>query len=350
MTRICQINLAKNYRGGERQTDLLLRELAIRGWQQRLIGRRGSELVKRCADIEGLELVEASSFLAAGRATAGCDLTHAHEAQGVYASLYGSWFNKIPFVITRRVVRRQKKSWFRDRAYRAAGAVAAVSKAVEIHVRETYADLRPIVVPDAHSDFPVDAEFAKVLRDKHAGKVLVLHIGAYEHSHKGQFTIIEAAKRASTEHPGWHFLLLGDGSDRMAFEKEIGSLSNIELTGFVDNVGDYLAACDVFIFPSLHEALGSSLLDAMQFGLPIVATRVGGIPEFVEDGINGTLIDPEAPDQLLDGIAKYAVDSPELSAIHLANRSKAKQFSAAHMADTYDEIYKRIIPRRTPSP
>jgi glycosyltransferase involved in cell wall biosynthesis len=348
--KICQVNLAASYRGGERQTDLLLRELAQRGWQQRLIGRHGSELLARCADVEGVELVEASSYLAAGRATAGCDLTHAHEARGVYASLYGSWFNHIPFLVTRRVVRRQKKSWFRDRAYRAAGAVAAVSKAVAMHVKETYPDLEPIVVPDAHSDLPVDAEFSTALREKYAGKVLILHIGAYAHSHKGQFTIIEAAKRASTEHPDWHFLLLGDGEDRAAFEEAIGSLSNIELTGFVDNVGDYLAASDVFVFPSLHEALGSSLLDALQFGLPIVATRVGGIPEFVEDGVNGTLIEPEAPDQLLDGIAKYAVDSPAVTAMRLANRSKATQFSAARMADAYEEIYKRIIPRRTPSP
>ena len=348
--KICHINLAADYRGGERQTDLLLREFSRRGWKQRLVGRHGSELLARCGDVEGVEIVEASNYLAAGKATAGSDLTHAHEARAVYASLYGAWFKKIPFVITRRVIRPQKKSWFRDRAYRAAGTVATVSKAVAVHVRETYPDLNPMVVPDAHSDLPVDAEFSISLGDKYTGKVLIVHIGTYDHSAKGQLTIIDVAKRAAAEQLNWHFLLLGDGRHKQLFEEAIGDLSNIELTGFVDNVGDYLAACDVFIFPSLHEALGSSLLDAMQFGLPIVATNVGGIPEFVEDGVNGTLIDPEAADQLFDGIASYATESPMVGAIHLANRSRAEKFNAARMADAYEEIYERIIPRRKPSP
>ena len=111
----------------------------------------------------------------------------------------------------------------------------------------------------------------------------------------------------------------------------------------MDNVGDYLAVADVFVFPSRHEALGSSLLDAMQFGLPIVATRVGGIPEFVEDGVNGTLIDAGAADQLFDGIAAYANESPTVRTIEVANREKAEKYGSRRMADGYEAIYERIL-------
>ena len=344
MTRICHINLAKDYRGGERQTELLIRELASRGRSQRLIARKASALAERVADVPRLEIRQPSNnFLAIGHATAGSSVTHAHEARGVYGCLYGNWFNNIPSIITRRVIRPQKKSWFRDRAYRSAGAIAAVSGAVAEHIRETYTDIDPVVVADAKSNLSVDAAVKAALQDKYAGKILIVHLGTYDDSAKGQLTIIDAAKRAALEQPAWHFLLLGEGRHRALFEDKIAELVNIELVGFVDNVGDYLAVADVFVFPSRHEALGSSLLDAMQFGLPIVATRVGGIPEFVEDGVNGTLIDAGAADQLFDGIAAYANESPTVRTIEVANREKAEKYGSRRMTDRYEAIYERIL-------
>ena len=286
--KICHINLAKDYRGGERQTELLLRELSRRGWQQRLIGRHGSKLLARCNDVADVEIVETSSnFLAAGRATSSSALTHAHEARSVYVSLYGAWFKKIPFVITRRVIRPQKPSWFRDRAYDAAGAVATVSAAVAAQISDAYPKLEPVVVPDAHSNLPVDAEFSIGLREKYAGKLLIIHIGTYHHSHKGQLTIIEAAHRAASERPDWHFLLLGDGRDKSRFEAQIGGLTNIELTGFVDNVGDYLSAGDVFVFPSLHEG---SVIATRRSSPPCVSSSAscGSPPSFMMKAIHSS--------------------------------------------------------------
>ena len=81
-------------------------------------------------------------------------------------------------------------------------------------------------------------------------------------------------------------------------------LSNLTFTGFVDNVGDYLAAFDIFILPSNREGIGSILLDAMEQGLPVVASRVGGVPDIVHDGENGLLIDPANPAQLRDAILR----------------------------------------------
>ena len=88
-------------------------------------------------------------------------------------------------------------------------------------------------------------------------------------------------------------------------------LSNLTFTGFVDNVGDYLAAFDVFILPSNREGIGSILLDAMEQGLPVVASRVGGVPDIVHDRKNGLLIDPASPAQLRDAI------------LHAASRSRS---------------------------
>ena len=79
---ICHVNLAKGFRGGERQTQLLTQELSKLGWKQRLVVRTGSALTERVADVDQLQTVEVSSnALAAGFATRGCQLVHAHEAR-----------------------------------------------------------------------------------------------------------------------------------------------------------------------------------------------------------------------------------------------------------------------------
>jgi len=344
VTRICHVNLAKDYRGGERQTELLIRELAAREWSQRLIIRKGQELAERCEDVDNLEIVaDISNPLTAAWATKGSSLIHAHEARAAYAGWYGTTFYKIPSMLTRRVVKRQNRSWLRDSSYRAAGAIAAVSRAAAAAIRQTYVDIDPIIVPDACAGLPVDAENVIRLREDYAGHLLIGHVGSYDHSAKGQLTIIDVAKRAATERPEWHFLLLGAGRDEGLFRERIGDLHNIELVGFVDNVGDYMSAFDVFVFPSLHEAMGSSVLDAMQFGLPVVASNVGGLPEFVESGINGVLIEPESVDELFDGIVRVVDDKDLANAMHLANRARASDYSVSRMADAYESIYRSLI-------
>ena len=342
--RICHVNLAKDYRGGERQTEILVRELAERGWAQRLVVRPGQELAERCAEIPDLEIVaDRGNPLTAAWAIRGASISHAHEARAVYSGWYASRRYGVPSILTRRLTKTLKSSWLRDRSYRAAAAVTAISSAAADNVRGRYPDLDVEIVPDSHSGLEVDAEDAAALRARYEGKFVIGHVGSYIHETKGQLTIIEVARRAQSERPDWHFLLLGGGRDEELFRERIGDLNNIELVGFVDNLGDYYLAFDLFVFPSLHEALGSSLLDALRFGLPVVASRVGGIPETIADGVNGILVDPEAPDQLMEGIAAIANDDEKAGAMHLANRLRAESYSASAMAEAYEKIYRRFL-------
>ncbi len=342
--RICHVNLAKDYRGGERQTEILIRELAARDWLQRLVVRPGQELADRCDDVPNLEIAaDRSNPLTAAWAIKGASISHAHEARAVYSGWYAARRYGIPSILTRRLTKALKPSWLRDRSYRAASTITAISGAAADNVRDRYPDLEVDVIPDSHSGLVVEGEAATDLRERYAGKFVIGHVGSYIHQTKGQLTIIEVARRAQTERPDWHFLLLGGGRDEALFRERIEGLDNIELVGFVDNLGDYYSAFDLFVFPSLHEALGSSLLDALCFGLPVVASRVGGIPEAIEDGVNGILVDPESPDQLMQGIAAIAGDEDLAGAMHLANRLKAERYSAGAMADAYEEIYRGLL-------
>jgi glycosyltransferase involved in cell wall biosynthesis len=342
--RLCHITLAPGFRGGERQAEVLIRELAGRNRQQRLIVRRGNDLVGRCADIPGLEVIEvASNPIAAALAARGSAIVHAHEARSIYSGLLASLLFDIPYVFTRRVPNPQRPSLLRTLSYRRAAGPVVISKAVLRSVSSMYPDIDFRIVPDAHASLQANASVAARIREERAGKVLIGHVGALVQCHKGQLTIIEAARLVQHEHPDWHFLLCGSGRDEERFRVAAEGLVNIEFVGFVENIGDYYGAFDVFVFPSLQEAIGSAMIDAMYFGLPIVATDVGGIPEFVDDGVNGRLIEVEQPEQLVAGINDL-LDNPDWAAsVRAANIEKATMLDAVAMADRYEQIYGEIL-------
>ena len=339
----CHLNLAKHYRGGERQTEILIRELASRGYSQRLVIKRGNSLKERCRAIPGLEVCEvASNPVAAGWAARGCRVVHAHEGRTVYGGLVANLLFGIPYVITRRVVAPQKDRVLRRWAYRRAARIVAISSAVVRSIQARFNGAQPAVIPDAHSGFTADRAAVEAIRGQYPGKVLIGHVGALVHSHKGQMTIIEVARRVAESRPDWQFVICGDGEDERRYREAIGDLENIELTGWVENVGDYLASFDVFLYPSLHEALGSTLLDAMHFGLPIVASKVDGIPDVVEDGVNGKLVPPEQPDAIIAAIDGVLGDRQELQAVREANREKANLFDVEHMTNAYLDVYEVV--------
>jgi len=118
----------------------------------------------------------------------------------------------------------------------------------------------------------------------------------------------------------------------------------------VDNVGDYLKAFDVLLHPSRHEGLGSILLDALDFGLPVIATDVGGIPEIIENGVNGFLVKPDAIDNICESILGLYSEGALMEQVAQANIEKAKSYTAVSMADKYVQIYQRILTNHEKTP
>src|SRR5206468_11016146 len=100
---------------------------------------------------------------------------------------------------------------------------------------------------------------------------------------------------------GARFLVVGDGEERKRLEEQatrLGLRQAVVFLGARDDVPRLLAAADVYVHPSLFEALPTSLLEAMATGLPVVATRVGGVPEIVAHGRTGLLVEAGRPDEL----------------------------------------------------
>jgi glycosyltransferase involved in cell wall biosynthesis len=295
--RIAHINLAKGYRGGERQAELLIRALGAHDVEQVLIARANRPLAERLADA-GIEIHHCSGLLSAFRATRGVDVVHSHEGRGVYAAWLRKEISGTPYIITRRVNNPLSDSWLTRRAYTRASFVASVAADVARIVQAFDERITSRVIHSSSSSLPVDPEAAKSIRDRFPGKWIIGNVGALDNAQKGQEYIIEVARRMKGAHPEFQFLLVGGGDDETMLRDLSGDLPNISFEGWSDKVGDYLAAFDLFILPSNKEGIGGILLDAMDRALPLIASRVGGLPEIVRDGDNGLLIDPGSPDQL----------------------------------------------------
>jgi len=342
---ICHINLERGFRGGERQTELLVRALSQKAWSQQLVGHCRGQLLERAADIPGLELRPCSGLLSAYRALGSPDLIHVHQGRAIHAAALCKLLRGVPYIVTRRVPNAPSSGLLTRRAYRQASKVVAISEAVARVMNDSLeiplAEL--LVIADGFQSLPTDPERVAALRQQWGGDFVVGHVGALDHSCKGQSDLISVARRLAQSHPGMRFVMVGSGHDEARFRRESEGLHNVRFAGFQRRVGDYLGAFDLFAFPSLKEGMGSSLLDAMDHGLAVVASNVGGIPELVKDRQTGLLVPPANAEALGEAIlALYG--NPELRrAMGLAGKQRSLLFTAEVMAERYVELYREVL-------
>ena len=349
---LCHVNLATGFRGGERQTYLLMDRLSNQGWQQKLIARKSGKLAELSQSVDNLTIVETSiNPLQYLGHFANVDIVHMHESRAFLTLHVSGHLRQTPYVLTRRVQRKPRQSWLNQSVYSKANAVVTLSDAIGQIVNESLGiKLNYSVIPSAKTGFSFNSGEVQSIRSRLKGDFVVGHIGTLDDSHKGQLQIIETARRFSASHPEICFVLVGEGRDFELFKQQTASLDNIALVGLVDNVGDYLKAFDIFLFPSRHEGLGSILLDALDFGLPVIATDVGGIPEIIENGVNGFLVKPDAIDDICESILGLYSESTLMEQIARANTEKAKSYTVGTMADKYVQIYQRILTNHEQTP
>ena len=297
----------------------------------------------RRLDIEVREV--AGGVWSVTRATRDASLIHVHEGRSVYAAFLRSLLSGTPYVVTRRVNNPIRNHWFAHKAYARAVCVAAVAPQVAEIVRAYDSAIPVRVVHSGSSGLTVDAARTAMIRAELPGKLIVGHVGALDNGQKGQEYIIAVARELERSHPDVHFMLVGGGEDEGKLKAAAAGLSNLTFTGFVDNVGDFLAAFDIFILPSNREGIGSILLDAMEQGLPVIASRVGGVPDIVHHDDNGLLIEPANPAQLRDAILTLRADSALRRTYGERGRVFAKDFTAEVMWRKYLALYESLLGR-----
>ncbi|MBI4231695.1 glycosyltransferase family 4 protein [Candidatus Peregrinibacteria bacterium] len=174
--------------------------------------------------------------------------------------------------------------------------------------------------------------------------LIVLNI-AELHERKGQEYLILAIPKVVEKFPNIKFVFVGEGPNRYELENLV--LKNkierhVTFTGRQKNIPKILKSADIFCLPSRREAFGMVNLEAMISGLPVIASRTGGIPEVVSSA--GILVEPENPNALSKALL-LLIQDPTIRA-ELADVGKERvisQFSAKTMAEKYEKIYEKIL-------
>jgi glycosyltransferase involved in cell wall biosynthesis len=164
---------------------------------------------------------------------------------------------------------------------------------------------------------------------------------------KGIQFMIRALPKVLPVHPNTYYLIVGDGSHREALVEEArqsGVENQVIFAGMRSDVPRLLTATDVFVLPTLTEALPTVLAEAMAARLPIVASRVGGIPEMISEGQNGSLIDPEDVDGLANACI-HLLDAPGLrAAMGAKGRHTVEQkFNIERQVDRLEALYREQV-------
>lgn len=171
---------------------------------------------------------------------------------------------------------------------------------------------------------------------------------------KDQLTLVRAFLRLlDTEPEGRHrcrLVIIGDG----ALRKETLDLvraANAEhlswLPGERADIPEIMRGLDLFVLPSLKEGISNTILEAMASGLPVVATRVGGNPELIEEGVTGLLVPPANPVAMAEAIRSYLQDPGLLTRHGQAGRKRAEtQFSMEGMVKGYLAVYDSVLNRK----
>lgn len=151
-------------------------------------------------------------------------------------------------------------------------------------------------------------EYSAPLKIRTESKKNLSWIGTISELHKtkGLPYMIEAMAKLKLTHPNCVFVIIGGGTERAMLEKRIREKhleDTIFLLGFMKDASRYLPAFDIFTLTSISEALSYALLEAGAASLPVVATRVGGIPEIIQNGESGFLVPPRDPKSIQKALA-----------------------------------------------
>jgi glycosyltransferase involved in cell wall biosynthesis len=177
--------------------------------------------------------------------------------------------------------------------------------------------------------------------------ILVGTVANY-HPKKDWPNFLRAARQLADRDPRVRFCAVGQGpleAEIEALHRELGLEAVVTLTGYRADAVRLMAGCDIFVLGSKWEGLPVALMEASALGLPIVATRVGGIADVFDDGVNALLVAPGSPEALADAIEKLAGDDGLRRELGAAARCRAGDFDVSRAVARVEDAYRRVVAR-----
>ncbi|MBX2997419.1 MAG: glycosyltransferase [Caldilineaceae bacterium] len=235
------------------------------------------------------------------------------------------------------------------------------SQAVIQMVRQLYVDTqdKPYqIIP--HGIEPVEEEWVSPFPlERPPAQLSVLYVGRLERR-KGIQALFQAIPAVLDKAPNTFFLIAGqDNSQHDGFQRRTGYTypdffatryprlkDRVKFLGEVSDKekNELYRTCDLFVAPSLYESFGLIYLEAMNYAKPVIGCRAGGIPEVVDDGVNGLLVEPDAAPPLAEAIVSLLNAPMRLHDMGLAGRQRLlERFTYLQMAKGFEAVYRQAI-------
>lgn len=281
----------------------------------------------------------------------GIELVHAHGYKADFYALLARRGTGVPVAATCH-------NWLgRTLATRAYGAldryllrffdgIAAVSSSVADQLFEAGVRREIRLIPNGVAPVPSENPSDLPNEFRQADRIVVGSVGRLS-AEKGTAFLIEAAAKICSELPNVQFVQVGDGPLRSQLEarvRELGIEQQFVFTGERRDMPRVYRSFDVFVLASLNEGMPMALLEAMAAGLPVVATRVGAVPELLGSPEVGCLVEPGDFNALADGMREFLVNKSRREELGARARKRVEeQFSAGAMARKYEDLYKQLL-------
>jgi glycosyltransferase involved in cell wall biosynthesis len=353
--RIIHVASGREWRGGQRQVWLLARALAWTDeFDQVVITARRSELARRLA-AAGLP-VRPTGWTAAldpralwatcseARRDPSRSVLHAHDPHALVLAGLAARLTGARLVVTRRVVFPLRRRGFWHRAAR----VVAISEAVRrVLLDDGVPGDRIVVVPSGVDLEGLRAAVPRGIRSRLGlaeSTPIAINVGALTPD-KDHLTLLRAAAAARDSAPQLRWLLAGEGPERPALERflaESGLGDRVFLLGHDPDPREVIRDSTLMVHSAANEGLGTTVLDAMALGTPVVATAAGGVPELLAGGA-GLVVPVRDPAALAQATVRMLTD-PALRSASVARAAvRVEQYSDARMAEGMRSVYRSVL-------
>jgi L-malate glycosyltransferase len=361
--RILHLCSEKGWRGGEQQVAYLVKELSKMGAVS-IVGLKKDSFLERYCTSNGIHSYQVRfsnsvDLYSAGQVARICkkeriDLIHTHTSVahgvGVISTLFG---NRVPVLMSRRVDFVPHNNFLTRWKYMHSSIKLIVGVSDEItgimkrYVRDPEKCITIYDGVDAHRFRPLGAEPNALRREFHVhpAKTVIGNTSALA-DHKDYFTFIDTIATLSQRGRDVQGFIVGGGpldEKLRTYVLRKGLQHLITFTGFRMDVTALLPCFDVFLMSSKQEGLGSSILDAFNADVPVVATNAGGIPELVIDNETGLLAPVGDSSKLADRIEQILDDMALRSCLVTTARNLAASFTNERMARDTLDAYRRIL-------
>ncbi len=360
--KILHFSSAKTWRGGEQQIAYLYEELQKEQIQQWIFCAKGSALATYCQEQTipyftyqkrfSVDPLVACQFKKISKKLK-IDLIHLHDAHshtfGYISAILG---NTVPYILSRRVDFPVKNNWLSYQKYNHSSIkkMLSVSHYVQQILAPSIHDKTKLQV--VHSGIDTSRfQYTNqhILRKEYAiplNTSIIANVAAIA-PHKDYFTFVDTAAILLKNNRALKFLIIGaDGGEETRIKKYIQEkevTDHFILTGFRKDIPQILPEVDIFLFTSKEEGLGTSVIDALACGIPIVATKAGGVPEIIQDGKNGSLAPIKDAPSLANKVDALLNDSSTRAKFVKNGQQTALQFSKEETARKTLVVYQEVL-------